>query len=194
MDYLLQFMKKNSELSEEEIMEIMSYMVVEEYSKGTILLRQGDIASKCYFVLKGCIRQYAVVDQGKEITTNFFTEEQAAVIFKSYKQKTPSDYFLCCTENSILIVGEPESEQKLYEKFPKLYKITREMIEHSFGEEQEEIGKFLGMCPEARYKRLIEKRPDIINRVPQHQLASYLGITPESLSRIKKRVSQEVGV
>lgn len=188
---LLRFMEKNTSLSEGEILEVMKDMVVETYSKRTILLRQGEVSDKCNFVLSGCIRQYFVGEDGKEVTINFFTEEQAAVVFKSYKQKIPSDYFLSCVEDSTVIVGDLESEESMYHKFPVIEKITRSIIEHNFGEEQDEKARFMGAAPEMRYRALLEKRPRLINRVPQHQLASYLGITPESLSRIKKRVAQD---
>jgi CRP-like cAMP-binding protein len=190
-DDLMGFMERKTTLSSEEIQEIIKDMVVETYSKRTILLTQGEVSDKCYFILSGCIRQYSVGDDGKEVTVNFFTEEQAVVIFKSYKQKMPSDYFLSCVEDSILLVGDLESEESMYKKFPELAKITRTIIEHNFGEEQDENAMFKGAVPEVRYRMLLEKRPGLINRVPQHQLASYLGITPESLSRIKKRVSQD---
>lgn len=65
------------------------------------------------------------------------------------------------------------------------------MIEQNFGEEQDEKARFMGAVPEVRYRMLLEKRPELIKRVPQHQLASFLGITLETLSRIKKRVSQD---
>jgi CRP-like cAMP-binding protein len=189
--HLLQFIEKNTSLNRGEILEIMQHMAIETYSKGTILLRQGEISDKCYFVLTGCIRQYSVGNDGKEVTVNFFTEEQAVVIFKSYKQRIPSDYFLTCLEDSTLLVGDFESEESMYKKFPVLEKITRIIIEHNFGKEQDEKARFMGAVPEERYRMLLEKRPGLINRVAQHQLASYLGITPESLSRIKKRVSKD---
>lgn len=190
-EYLLQFMEKNTTLNKVKIQEIMSDMLVEAHKKGTILLRQGEISSKCYFVLAGCIRQYSCGDDGKEITYNFFTEDQAAVIFKSYKQRVPSDYYLSCVEDSTLLVGYLESEERMYHKFPELKEITRSILELNFGEAQEESAMFIGANPEERYRKLLENRPGLIKRVPQHQLASYLGITPESLSRIKKRLSQD---
>lgn len=189
--HLLRFMEKKTSLSRDKILEIMEDMVVETYIKGTILLRQGEVSDKCYSVLAGCVRQYSIGEDGKEVTINFFTEEQAVVVFKSYKQKIPSDYFLACVEDSTLLVGDPESEKRMYKKFPELEKITRTIIEHNFGEEQDERARFMRAVPEDRYRMLLEKRPELINRVPQHQLASYLGITPESLSRIRKRVSQD---
>lgn len=65
------------------------------------------------------------------------------------------------------------------------------MIEQSFGELQDELASFIASAPEERYRTLLRKRPHLVNRVPQHQLASYLGITPESLSRIKKRINKD---
>ncbi|MBK1812198.1 Crp/Fnr family transcriptional regulator [Clostridium sp. YIM B02505] len=188
---LIEFMEKSTSLSREEIIEIAKNIVVNRYSKKTQLLRQGEVADKCYFVLAGCIRQYKIGDDGREVTINFFTENQAAVIFKSYKQRTPSEYFLSCVEDSIVIEGDLKSEEDMYSKFPMLEKITRTMIEQNFGEEQEERASFMAAVPEERFRMLLKKRPGLINRVPQHQLASYLGITPESLSRIKKRVSKD---
>lgn len=169
-------------------------LLVETYKKGTILLRQGEISSRCYFVLAGCIRQYSCDEDGKETTYNFFTEEQAVVMFKSYKQRVPSDYYLSCIEDSTLLVGDLDSEERMYHKFPELIKITRSILELNFGEAQEERAVFMGASPEERYLSLLKKRPGLVKRVPQHQLASYLGITPESLSRIKKRLSKDSGL
>lgn len=144
-----------------------------------------------FFVLKGCVRQYFIDEEdGKEVTVNFFTEEQAVVLFKSYKNKVPSDYFLTCNEESTLVVGTLESEETMYRQFQVLKKLTRDMVEENFGKEQDERVRFIAQAPEERYQLLLKQRPELINRVPQHQLASYLGITPESLSRIKRRISQ----
>ncbi len=79
----------------------------------------------------------------------------------------------------------------MYQKYPELEKVTRSMLELSIGETQDETALFMSSTPEQRYLRLVQKRPSLINRVPQHQLASYLGMTPESLSRIKKRIAKD---
>ncbi len=187
--YLRQFMENNTQLSENEMLEIMEHITVNTYKKGAVLLKQGDVSDKCYFVLKGCVRQYAVGDDGRETTYNFFTEGQSVVLFKSYKQRVPSDYFLACIEESTLIVGSLDSEEKMYGQFPALKNITRIIMEQNFGQAQDDAAMLMGVAPEDRYLRLLEKRPELIKRVPQHQLASYLGITPESFSRIKKRLT-----
>jgi CRP-like cAMP-binding protein len=76
-------MTKFTDLSEEEQQKISEDLLIEEYKKGTILLRQGDVPTKCYFVLKGCVRQYFIDELGKEITSNFYKEEQAICEFQS---------------------------------------------------------------------------------------------------------------
>ena len=187
-DALFQFMRKKTMLSNAEIEELVKCMNVQTFEKGTILLRQGEISTKCYFVLNGCIRQYSCMEDGREITYNFFTEEQTVVMINSYKQRKPSEFFLSCVEDSALLVGELDSEEDMYNKFPKLREITRIILESNFGEAQDEYAQFISSTPEERYRMILKKRPGLINRVPQHQLASYLGITPESLSRIKRRL------
>jgi len=188
---LIKFMEKYTDFSKEELPEVLGKMVVESYQKGTILLQQGDISRKCYLVLNGCIRQYSCGEDGKETTNNFFTEEQSVTMFISYKLRQPSDYSLSCVEDTTVLIGDMASEEEMYNKFPALQNITRSMLELNFGETQDASARFIAETPEERYRSLAEQRPGLVNRVPQHQLASYLGITPESLSRIKKRLSQD---
>lgn len=185
---LFQYMTRFTTLSEEEQLAIAEEVLVEQYKKGTTLLKQGDVPSQCYFVLKGCVRQYSIDEEGREVTSNFYTEEQAIANFNLHKQDKSSAYSLTCLEDCILVVGEMDTEQIMYNKYTQLETMTRRMIEQNLGEVQEELASFIASTPEERYKSLLRKRPHLVDRVPQHQLASYLGITPESLSRIKKRV------
>ncbi|OZI10966.1 cyclic nucleotide-binding protein [Bacillaceae bacterium SAS-127] len=187
---LMKYMTQFTKLSEEEQQAIVKELCMEEYKKGTVLLRQGDVPTKCYFVLKGCVRQYSVDEAGKEVTSNFYTEEQAIANFNHHKQDQSSAYSFICLEDCILVVGDLDAEKDMYNKHTELETMTRKMIEEKLGEVQDELASFIASTPEERYRALLQKRPCLIERVPQHQLASYLGITPESLSRIKKRINK----
>ncbi|KAB7731846.1 cyclic nucleotide-binding domain-containing protein [Rudanella paleaurantiibacter] len=185
---LLDFVSKFGLLTPAEATEIARNIPVRLFKKGTYLLREGEIAQACYFVLTGCVRQYRLLD-GVEKTTAFFTEEQAVVDFNSYANQVPSRFYMVCTEDCLLIEGNLNHEQAMYHQFPKLVAITRDMMEQNLGQMQDELATFTTLSPEERYKHLQRHRPVLLQRVPQHQIASYLGVTPESLSRIRKRLS-----
>lgn len=187
---LFKYLAKYTSFSEEEQQVIASEIRVDEYKKGTILLWQGDVPTKCYFILKGCIRQYAVDALGREVTSNFYTEEQAVVIYNEHSESKTSKYTLTCLEDCVLVVGDLATLNDTYNKYPQLESMTNRMTVEFFGSVQEDFANFIASSPEERYKSLMHKRPGLIDRVPQHQLASFLGVTPESLSRIKKRISR----
>ncbi|WP_091212282.1 Crp/Fnr family transcriptional regulator [Paenibacillus sp. BC26] len=187
---LFNYMSRLTSLSEEEQQVVVNEIQIEEFMKGTILLRQGEVPTKCYFVLNGCIRQYSIDEEGNEVTSNFYTEEQAIAIFNHHKLDKSSDYTIACVEDSVVVVGDLDTEKEMYTKYTQLESMTRKMIEENFGQVQAEFAAFIASSPEERFKALLMKRPSLIDRVPQHQLASFLGITPESLSRIKKRMNR----
>jgi CRP-like cAMP-binding protein len=188
---LLKYMSDFTLISEDEQRAISESLRIDEYKKGKWLLRQGEVSAiKCYFVLMGCVRQFFIDESGKEVTSNFFTEEQAIPIINEQTQGDLSKYSLVCVEDCILVVGDVDSEKTMFNKYPQLEIMIRKMMEINLGEMQEQFGEFINSSPEERYESVLRKRPQLIDRVPQHQLASYLGITPESLSRIKKRIKK----
>lgn len=184
---LISFISKFESLTNEEIEIIADNIKVQSVKKGTVLVKEGQICEACYFVLKGCLRQYVIVD-GTEKTTQFYTEEQAAVLFSGYLNQKESESYLSCVEDSVVIVGDTGGEAKMYNEFPKLEQITRRMMEQDLGKTQDEFTRFVTNSPEERYLHLLKTRPELFQRVPQHQLASYIGVTPESFSRIRRRI------
>lgn len=159
------------------------------YKKGTVLLKEGNISNECYFIIKGCIRSYYIKD-GEEKTTEFYTEEQSITPI-AFGKKTPSEYYLECIEDTFAGVGTPEVETEMYKKFPQIESLNRALGEAMIAKYMETFAEFKMTTPEERYLNLLKNRPDLIQRAPQHQIASYLGIKPESLSRIRKRIIKQ---
>ena len=109
------------------------------------------------------------------------------MLFNYEEPDQSSNYSLTCQEDCALVVADVESELKMYKQYTELESMTRSMMENYLAQAQNEYAKFIRSSPEARYKMIVQNRPDLLKRVPQHQLASYLGMTPESLSRIGSR-------
>lgn len=186
-DKLLKYFQRIMPLSKEEIEAIVETMTIKQFKKGTVLLKEGQISTEVYFVLEGCVRQFYLVD-GDEKTNNFFTEEQWVISMQSFGQQKPSDHFLDCCMDSSLVVGNREKEEYLYKRFPKLETVSRKVMMKVFAEQQEIMSTYTTDTPEQRYVKLLKSRPDLFQKIPQYQIASYVGVKPESLSRIRKRL------
>lgn len=184
---LLDYMAQIAPLSDAEINTIFELISVKSYKKGKILLREGQVGSLCCFVLQGCVRQYYLID-GEEKTTNFFTEGQPVTTGGSSFDNKPSKSYLVCNEDCVLIVGNVENEQEFFERMPRMEMFNRLGVEMELQKSQEALAEYIITTPEERYLNLMKTRPDLLERVPQYQLASFLGVTPESLSRIRKRI------
>lgn len=186
---LFDFISKYVSLTEDEKNAIVSLDLFRSVNKGTILLKEGQKSKESYFVLKGCIRTYYVVG-GEEKTTAFYTEMEALTP-PCVISKTPSEYYISCTEDSILLVSNSDMEVEVNSKFPKFDIMCKMLSEELLAKERIDFDEFKTSSPEQRYLNLLQKRPDLIQRVPQHQLASYLGIKPQSLSRLRARIQEK---
>ena len=184
---LLNYFQRIMPLSQEEIEAIVETMTIKQFKKGTVLLKEGEISTEAYFVLDGCVRQFYLVD-GEEKTNNFFTEEQWVISIISFSQNKASTHYLDCCIDSSLVVGTREKEESLYKRFPKLETVSRKVMEKVFAEQQEIMSSYITDTPEQRYLKLLKSRPDLFQKLPQYQIASYIGVKPESLSRIRKRL------
>lgn len=189
---LEEFLRKMApELPEEQLRQLVEALPARSYPRGALLVRQGEAAPECYFVLSGCLRLFFADETGVEHTSDFISEGQSLVIYESYKQQRPSPYSVECLEECLLLEGDLEHEEEMNRRFPFLNGITRSAMEENMASSQEQLATFKSSPPAERYLQFLQNRPGLAARVPQHQLASYLGITPESLSRIKRRLHQQ---
>jgi len=185
---LVQFMSQLTSLSSEESKAIEDSFPIKTFQKGHLLLKEGMIAKDAFFVIEGCIREYELLD-GEEKTTAFYTENQSAINFNSQVNKVSSSKYFECAEETKVAILNSEKEKHLYQMHPRFESFCREGMEQMMGSQQETLSKFIVSGPKERYLQLLKERPELINRVPQYQIASYLGIKPETLSRIRKKMS-----
>lgn len=189
-EILFNFISKYVSLTDEEKEVLLSLNLFRTVKKGTNLLEQGQKSKESYFVLQGCIRTYYIID-GEEKTTAFYTE-MGALTPHCVVNKAPSEYYISCVEDSILLVSNSDMSVDVNSKFPKFDIMCRMFSEELLAKHQMDFDEFKTSSPEQRYLNLVQKRPDLIQRVPQHQLASYLGIKPQSLSRLRARILEKM--
>jgi CRP-like cAMP-binding protein len=151
------------------------------------LVEEGKIARELYFILEGLVRLYYTKD-GEEITGFLFKEQLFASSYDSFLRQVPSIQTLETIEPCNLLVISKERLDNLYQELPKMQVLGRKVAEQRFINAQLLLSSFILDSPEERYRKFEESHKDLLLRVPQHMIASFLGITPVSLSRIRKRI------
>lgn len=184
---IVELIRQAIEISDQEAKIVEDCIPVKIFSKGTILLKEGQISKESYQNLSGLVRKYYIID-GNEVTTNFYEEGTSIASFTSLHEKTPAKHYFECIEDSKLAVLNKDKELELIEKVPQYETLCRTSVEKDLGKEQDSLATYLISSPEQRYLSLLNNKPKLLNRVPLYYLASYIGVKPESLSRIRKRI------
>jgi CRP-like cAMP-binding protein len=179
-----------TDFNHSELEIIMPYFENKKFKKKTILLNVGTVSNEVFYIIKGCIRLYCEKD-GEELSTYFFTENMFAGSYDSFLSRKPSKVAIETLEECEVLVLNHESQERLYEIFPKMNEFIRKAIELRFVLLHDLFISYLLNSPEERYLTLLNDRPELLKRIPQHQIASFLGITPVSLSRIRNRVARK---
>jgi CRP-like cAMP-binding protein len=158
----------------------------QEVPAKTILLQEGQISRTMFFIEKGCLRTW-VNNDGREITTQFFFEGGKVSSIESFMANQPSLYSIESIEPCILQTITQQEFLNTLENSPQLKEKMQEHLFKRLLQSQKTFYSYLKNNPQQRYKELAEEHPHIIQRIPQHYIASYLGITSVSLSRIRNR-------
>lgn len=163
-----------------------NHLSIRRIPKKHRLVDEGEIATELYFLNQGILRLFYNKD-GDEITAFLFKEYLFAGSYASFLEQKPSVQILESLEDCELLVLNHHSLLNLYEELPKMHILTRVVAEQRFINAQKVQSSYILKSPEERYLDFAENNKDILQRVPQHIIASFLGITPVSLSRIRKR-------
>ena len=187
LDYISNFVQ----LDPQEAQAISSLIQIKKFKKGEILLKEGMISRTSYFNLKGCVRMYYNLKEGEK-TTFFYTENQFILSMSSFTHGTPSNHFLECTEESHLAIIPYDLEIELLKRFPKIQTFTKAVLEKELGNYQEMLSAYIISSPEQRYLNVLKNNPTLLQRVPLFQLATFIGVQPESLSRLRNRLAKRI--
>ncbi len=186
---LVDWLSRHMELSDDLAELLLGGVAVKTFPKGTILLRQGDVATVTFFVLRGCVRSYTLKD-GDDMTIEFYLEEDP-ILPIGFGSGVPSVHFLECLEDTVAVANSPEQEERMLRAHPELKEVCLGMAELMAAKLQSSFAGYKTASPEERYAALLERRPELIQRVPLYHIASYLGVKPETLSRIRGKIGKK---
>jgi CRP-like cAMP-binding protein len=176
--------------SKEKWDEYISYYNRIEVPARTILLHEGEISRKAYFIEKGCLRAW-LMSKRKDITFQFFVEDQSVSSAESFKKKVPSIFTIETIEPCVLHWISKENMDKILKEIMAVPELADQMNDTLFERQWHYAHLFLSFIkytPRERYAQLVKDHPELVLRVPQQYIASYLGITPVSLSRIRSKL------
>jgi CRP-like cAMP-binding protein len=184
-DSLLKSFSKYVSLTPEEGEIVNALFTAKKFRRRQYILQEGDIARHETFIVSGVTRTYEVDEKGQEHVVQFGLEDWWVGDLYSFLASKPSKYNIDCIENTeVLQITKPDLDL-LYEQVPKLERFFRIIIQNAFIAATTRVASTLAKSALERYDELIARYPQIEQRVPNHQIASYLGITPQSLSRIR---------
>jgi CRP/FNR family transcriptional regulator, anaerobic regulatory protein len=177
-------------LTPEEFIHFVTLLTPRRLSKHEHYLQAGEVCTHIAFINQGSMRYYYLKD-GNEFNGQFFFEGSWIGEYQSFLTGQPSLQYFDALENVELLVMHHRDLQKLYADLPKFERFGRALAENVVIGSQHRTASLLFDTPEERYLKLISDRPKVVERIPLYHIASYLGIKPESLSRIRKRLADE---
>jgi CRP-like cAMP-binding protein len=186
---LLQYIQNYSSLplSQAEIETIKNSFIPKKLRKRQYFLQEGNVCKYGGFIVKGAMRQYSIDDKGAEHIVQLYIENYWASDRESAIMLTPSKYYIEAWEDTELLLVTRAELLDLMQKIPSIAQMTRQMDERSFIASQRRLNSTISNTAEKRYAEFMDNHPQFIQRFPQHFIASFLGITKETLSRIRKQ-------
>lgn len=185
---LIDYFEKLLPLNDDEKFIVEESFKERKIKRRQFILSEGDLCKHTTFIVEGCFRTYAVDDKGKEHNLQFAVENWWIGDIGSFHSEKPSKLYIEAMENSIILQCKKEDQIKLFVKYPKFDRIFRVLAENAMVSMQNRILQNISFTAEERYQDFIERYPHFLNRISNVQIASYLGVTPEFLSAIRKKM------
>jgi CRP-like cAMP-binding protein len=179
------FVAKYIHLTDEESAFFHSLLKPRQVRKKTFLLKEGEICDFEAFILKGCIRSYYLDIEGVETILLFAVEDWWVSDLTSFAERRPSNLFIETLEDCELLSIDFSGKALLFEKIPAFERMFRLLVQRSLSVLQQRFYATVSQTAEQRYLQFLDKYPQIAQRVPQHQIARYIGVSPEFLSKIR---------
>lgn len=186
-DQFWQFTNQFVHFSSKEKEQIGAHLILRDVPKQHVLVDFGDISREVYFINKGLLRFYYIADDGKEVTGFVFQDGMMAGSHESFFSQQPSLQVLETIEASELLVLPHDALEHLYQEVPKVNIFVRKLLEQRMAHAQKVVASLIMQKPADRYQEYQRLHPGLESRIPQHMLATFMGITPVSLSRIRGR-------
>lgn len=189
-DLLLKNIARHIRLEPEESNFFISLARVRHLKKKEFLLQAGEVCRYEAFVLEGCLRNYYLDNKGGEHILQFSIEDWWTSDLYSLMTQSPANQFIDALEDSVVALFDRDDLERLYREIPKFERFFRIMLQHAFIAHQQRILQNIGSTGEERYRAFRSKYPLLEQRLPQHQIAAFLGITPEFLSKIRGKITK----
>jgi CRP/FNR family transcriptional regulator, cyclic AMP receptor protein len=157
--------------------------------KKRMLLHEGDVCNFEAYINKGCIRNYYIDENGFEVTLQFAIEDWWVSDIASFQDRTPGNMFIETLEDCELLILTPQAKEEVLLKIPKLERVFRLMVQRNLAVLQSRLFKTIATTAQEKYLDFLKRYPTIPQRVAQHYIASYLGISPEFLSKVRTKIS-----
>lgn len=188
MALIIQNMEKIISLTNQEKELILSKIELKHYKAKTVILHAGEICKHSYFVKSGILRSFTINDNIVEHVLQFACEDWWIGDMYSLISQKPGNLFIEVNEDAEVALLSKEDQEELYHKIPKLERFFRILTENSLVAHQERLMDNLSLTAEERFEKFCSKYPTLIQKVPQKQIASYIGVTPEFFSKMKSRL------
>lgn len=188
---LLDYFEKVIPLSVEEIKLVTNFFKPRLYRKKQYVLQEGDVCNQFNFIVRGCLRLYKVDDKGNIHILQFAAENWWLSNIGSFHERTPSELNIDALEDTMVLQISHENLLLLYTNAPKFDRIFRVLIENSFVSLQKRLLQNISSSAEDRYNSFMQSYAHLTQRIPQTQIASFLGITPEFLSRLRNKQTKK---